>query len=62
MVYMIEYRFQCRIDFHASSRFAIFMYGLMDGLRTRRESAAGMIFISIFISTLNFIHHLYADS
>ena len=35
MVYMIEYRFECRNEFHASSRFAVFMYGLMDGVSDR---------------------------
>ena len=34
-VYEIEYRFEYRNEFHASSRFAFFMYGLMDGVGDR---------------------------
>ena len=34
-VYEIYYRFEYRNEFHASSRFAILMYGLMDGVSDR---------------------------
>ena len=32
-VYEIQYRFEYRNEFHASSRFAFFIYGHMDGVR-----------------------------
>ena len=34
-VYEIENRFEYRNEFHAGSRFAFFMYGLMDGVGDR---------------------------